>query len=121
LHGQLGDGTTIRSLMPKQIGGDWRWVSIEAPSYRIQFEHSIGLKSDGTLWAWGDNDYGQLGDGSTTERYLPKKTGTDNKWVSIAAGDGHTLALKSDGSLWAWGMNDDGQIGTAQRPFAICR
>lgn len=76
--------------------------------------HSLALKSDGTVWAWGDNTYGQLGDGTNTARITPVKvtvlTGTV---TAIAAGKYHSLALKSDGSVWAWGRNDNtyGQLG----------
>ena len=48
--------------------------------------HSLGLKSDGTLWAWGYNGYGQLGDGTTVSKTSPVQVGTDTKWVTIAAG-----------------------------------
>jgi len=75
------------------------------------YGHSVGLKSDGTLWAWGENYSGQLGDGTTIRSLMPKKIGTDNGWVAIEAGNYHTLALKSDGTLWAWGDNDYGQLG----------
>jgi len=69
------------------------------------------LKSDGTLWAWGKNVDGQLGDGTTIRSLMPKKIGTDRRWVAIEAGNSHTLGLKSDGSLWAWGYNLYGQLG----------
>jgi alpha-tubulin suppressor-like RCC1 family protein len=73
--------------------------------------HSVTLKSDGTLWAWGDNIHGQLGDGTTVDKSTPTQIGIDNKWVSIATGYDHTVALKSDGTLWAWGYNYFGQVG----------
>jgi alpha-tubulin suppressor-like RCC1 family protein len=72
---------------------------------------SVGLKTDGTLWTWGLNAYGQLGDGSITTRLVPTQIGTDTDWASIAAGNYHTVALKTDGTLWAWGYNDKGQLG----------
>jgi len=106
--GELGDGTTTDSYGPEQIGTDNEWVSIAAEE---EGDHTIGLKSDGTLWAWGYNAYGQLGDGTTTDSYVPEQIGTDNKWVSIAAGSAYTIALKSDGTLWAWGYNHYGQLG----------
>jgi len=65
----------------------------------------------GTLWAWGSNAYGQLGDGTTNGHASPVQIGTDTKWVSVACGKEHTLALKSDGTLWGWGHNNWGQVG----------
>jgi alpha-tubulin suppressor-like RCC1 family protein len=56
--------------------------------------HTMLIKSDGTLWAWGDNVYGQLGGGSNTQKYSPVQIGTDNNWVSLACGEYHTVALK---------------------------
>ena len=73
--------------------------------------HSIGLKSDGTLWAWGDNTFGLLGNGTNTDTNTPVQIGTDTNWMAISGGFGHTIALKSDGTLWAWGRNDEGQLG----------
>jgi cytochrome c oxidase assembly protein Cox11 len=69
------------------------------------------VKSDGTLWAWGYNWYGQLGDERTTDNYSPERIGTDSNWVSVSAGLDHTGAVKSDGTLWAWGANYYGQLG----------
>jgi alpha-tubulin suppressor-like RCC1 family protein len=66
---------------------------------------------NGSLWAWGDNTYGQLGDGTTTDKYTPVQIGTANNWVSVTAGASWTVALKSDGTLWAWGLNGSGQLG----------
>ncbi|UHO39641.1 T9SS type A sorting domain-containing protein [Chryseobacterium capnotolerans] len=82
------------------------WESLSAGNF-----HSVGLKSDGTLWAWGRNSNGQLGDGTTIDRNAPIQIGTDNNWLRIAAGDTYTLAIKTDGTLWAWGNNDYGQLG----------
>lgn len=80
------------------------WKSIASGYY-----HNLALKSDGTLWAWGYNEYGQIGDGTTTDVHSPKQIGSG--YLSIATGYGHSLALKTDGSLWAWGLNDVGQLG----------
>ncbi|GAB4401821.1 MAG: hypothetical protein OHK0048_19000 [Rhodoferax sp.] len=73
--------------------------------------HTVALKSDGTLWAWGRNLFGQLGDGTTLDKASPVQIGTDKTWTQIAAGEFHTVALKSDGTLWAWGSNQFGQLG----------
>ena len=108
--GQVGDGTTLfDKKSPVQIGSDNHWVSIAGGQ-----EHSLALKSDGTLgtlWAWGRNSYGQLGDDTIADKHSPVQIGSDNHWVSIAAGQFHSLALKSDGTLWAWGHNSYGQLG----------
>jgi trimeric autotransporter adhesin len=74
--------------------------------------HSLGIKSDGTLWAWGNNSDGQLGGGYTNVNWeTPVQVGTANNWTEVACGELHCLALKSDGSLWAWGSNYYGQVG----------
>ncbi len=73
--------------------------------------HTIELKSDGTVWAWGLNDYGQLGDGSTIDSPAPIQVSGLTDVIAIAGGDFHTVALKSDGTVWAWGRNNVGQLG----------
>ncbi len=75
------------------------------------FSFSLAIKVDGTLWAWGSNAYGQLGDGTTADKMFLTQVGSDNDWASVAAGDYHALAIKTDGSLWAWGFNGNGQLG----------
>jgi len=69
------------------------------------------LKKDGTLWAWGMNSQGQVGNGTYEDQTSPVQIGIDMDWTSIASGDCHTVALKKDGTLWAWGDNSDGQLG----------
>jgi trimeric autotransporter adhesin len=57
--------------------------------------HTVAVKTDGSLWAWGGNYYGQLGDGTTTtNRATPVRIGTDTRWVTVEVGGGHTLALR---------------------------
>jgi len=80
--------------------------------------HSLAIRTDGSLWAWGWNAEGQLGLGDTANRSSPTRIGTDTDWRQIAAGSRHNLAIKTDGSLWVWGRNLEGQLGlgdTAQR------
>ncbi|MBZ0092389.1 MAG: hypothetical protein K8F27_09240 [Sulfuricellaceae bacterium] len=87
---------------PRQIGSGY--VAVAGG-----LEHTLALKSDGSLWTWGQNIQGQLGDGSTAIRYTQRQIGSGYK--AIAAGDYHSLAIKNDGSLWAWGRNTNGQLG----------
>ena len=81
-----------------------------APKIAAGAYHTLTIKADGSLWAWGENRFGQLGDGTTVNRPLPVRIGTETDWVEISAGDYYSLALKTDGSLWAWGYNYDGQL-----------
>ena len=60
--------------------------------------HTIALKTDGTLWAWGDNEYGQLGDNTTVDKLTPTQIGTATNWQTIETGIYHSLALKTDGT-----------------------
>ena len=73
--------------------------------------HSLALKSDGKVWAWGGNGFGQLGDGTNTAHTTPAHVSDLTEVTAIAAGNTHSLALKSDGTVWAWGYNGDGRLG----------
>ena len=106
--GQLGDGTTNASLNPKQIGTGYKAIAAgKGPDTAF----TLAIKTDGSLWAWGNNTHGQLGDGTTTESLSPTQIGSATGYLAVAAGYYHSVALKSDGSLWAWGRNDHGQLG----------
>jgi len=73
--------------------------------------HSLALRADGTVWAWGWNDQGQLGDGTDTDRHTPVRVRGLTDVVAVAAGRAHSLALRADGTVWAWGSNEDGELG----------
>ncbi|MDR6966721.1 alpha-tubulin suppressor-like RCC1 family protein/ligand-binding sensor domain-containing protein [Flavobacterium arsenatis] len=72
---------------------------------------TLAIKSDGTLWAWGNNSYGQLGDGTTVNKLVPTQISTSTDWESVSAGFGHSVAIKNNGTLWTWGFNLQGQLG----------
>ncbi|MBG9944541.1 regulator [Brevibacillus formosus] len=74
-------------------------------------QHSLILKSDGTVWAWGVNNYGQLGDGTTVQKNVPVQVKGITNISRIAAGENHSLVLRSDGTVWSWGYNAYGQLG----------
>ncbi|HYO52440.1 hypothetical protein [Archangium sp.] len=75
------------------------------------FGHTLALDANGTVWAWGNNAYGQLGDGTTRERPLPVELAGTERVKFIVAGTYHTLALREDGTVWGWGNNSQGQLG----------
>jgi len=114
--GQLGDGTTTDRPNPVQVmNADGTALSgvvgISAGVY-----HTVYLKSDGTVWATGFNNWGQLGDRKITDRSIPVQvTNADGSEfggaVGISAGYQHTVYLKSDGTVWAAGGNSAGQLG----------
>ncbi len=84
------------------------------------FNHTIAIKQDGSLWAWGSNATCQLGTGTMTDKHNPVQIGTDLDWLSVSAGGYHTAAIKANGTLWVWGYNSDGQLGdnTIYKKFA---
>jgi len=96
-----GEGSVL-SYAPVKIMDDVAGASAGA-------NHSMVIKRDGSLWAWGRNEYGCLGDGTTTPRIEPVHIMDDVSYVS--AGSFRTMAIKKDGSLWAWGENEYGQLG----------
>jgi alpha-tubulin suppressor-like RCC1 family protein len=106
--GQLGDGTYNSTNKPEEI------VDGGVTAIAVGRNHSLFLKSDGSLWAMGSNNQGQLGDGnSDSEDYQtnqPEEIVASNV-VAIAAGEIHSLFLKSDGSLWGMGSNGSGALG----------
>lgn len=97
-YGDLGIGTGSGYMALVQIGTASNWEKIS--SAREMF--TLGLRTDGTLWAWGNNQNGRLGDGTTTNRNTPVQIGTDN-WIDVAAGNYHGVGIKADGTLWHWG------------------
>jgi len=110
LNGVLGTGNsnaTSRSSPGTTAGGGITWCQIGGIGYIAN-----ALKTDGTLWTWGSNNYGELGDNSKVNRSSPGTTaggGTD--WCQVSGGIQHTAAVKTDGTLWTWGCNGQGRLG----------
>ncbi len=105
LHGQCGNGTSGGQnyvLTPQQVGAD-SWIAVAAGS-----DHSLAIKANGTLWAWGLNDRGQLGNGNQQDpdQLVPLQIGADTDWTKVFSYGKTSFAIKADGTLWSWG--DDG-------------
>ena len=115
-NGQLGDGTTTNRSNPVQVvDGSGNPLS-GVVGISAGYYHTVYLKGDGTVWAAGRNESGQLGDGATTNRSNPVQVvdGSGNPLsgvVGISAGGNYTVYLKGDGTVWAVGYNSNGQLG----------
>ena len=108
--GQLGNGYNSDSYVPVSVINLSGVVAVSAGGDQLE-AHSMALKSDGTVWTWGSNIYGQLGNATTTSTNVPVQTLLLNNIVAISAGGWHSVALKNDGTVWTWGWNMDGQLG----------
>lgn len=105
----LGLGSVEFQPTLHQIGAGNDWIGIASSR-----THCLALKSDGTIWGWGQNIYGQLGGGrgrANADRSEPVPTIWGEDWRQIAAGGSHSLGIKADGTLWSWGNNWAGQVG----------
>ena len=108
--GQLGTSLVLASsnsktATPAQVPGAWLQVDTGQ-------SHTCAIASDNSLWCWGDNSAGQLGDGTHTAQALPVRVVVPGQsWASVKAGLSHTCALSLDGDIWCWGDNGDGQLG----------
>jgi alpha-tubulin suppressor-like RCC1 family protein len=113
--GQLGDETNVDRLQPVQVNGLSGVVAVASGCSHTYgspgYGHTVALKNDGTVWTWGRNFAGQLGDGTITDRSSPDKVSGLSGIIAVAAGNLHSVALKSDGTVWTWGRNSLGQLG----------
>lgn len=106
--GQLGVNNTNNYTSPVQVGGLTTWKTISASGYS-GCTHAI--KTDGTLWAFGENGLGNLGTGNTTSYSSPVQVGALTNWLDLSGGNYHSVAVKTDGTIWAWGYNAYGGLG----------
>jgi len=117
---QLGTATPLNSQgnynasSPVQVGVDTEWTSISAGG-----RHTCALRTDGTAWCWGSNEFGRLGDGTVQDRGTPTQVGADTDWSTISANASHTCATKTDGTAWCWGLNQQAQLGNGTKTNSI--
>ena len=97
--GQTSNGWKLVRVLPK-------WASVSASERR-----SFAINSKGELYGWGDNDGGELGDGTMIDRSSPTRIGTASDWAHVSTGDSHSLAINTKGELYAWGNNGSGRLG----------
>jgi len=107
-YGTLGNNSTTNSCSPVSVVGgftDWCQVS-------TQGEFTVGLRANGTIWTWGRNNFGQLGDGTAVDKSSPVSVvGGFNDWIHINAGPTQGLGIRANGTAWAWGNNTSGKLG----------
>ena len=89
---------------PVQLPGSWKEMSVTG-------DNNYGTKTDGSLWAWGNNEYGELGLGNKTKYSSPMQIGTDTTWRRVSNWPTGGMATKTDGTLWMWGRNENGILG----------
>ncbi len=108
---QIGHGSapTDPVKVPHRVGTGTDWKTVVGGEL-----FNLAIKNDGTLWSWGYNGHGQLGDGTSAGRFVPEQVGTDNDWKMAGAGNYSGCAIKNDGSFWAWGSNDYDQFGSGR-------
>lgn len=119
IYGQCGNGVSGQQAMvtaPQQIGSE-TWLAVATGN-----SHSLAVKSDGTLWAWGNNIHNELGTVGTTMETIPVQVGSDQNWAKVYAALDYSFAIKTDGSLWSWGSGSYhrlGQTSGAETPHRV--
>ena len=109
-YGQLGDGTVTNHAAPAPAGP----AGVSWSNVRVGYYHACATRTDGSLWCWGYNTSGQLGDGTVTQRTAPTQVGTATTWSALATGQYHTCAAQAvagGSQLYCWGANAAGQLG----------
>jgi alpha-tubulin suppressor-like RCC1 family protein len=107
-YGQVGDGTTNVAYSPTQVTA----LGPGVVQVAVALRRTCARLMDGTLWCWGENDHGGLGNGTTQDSHLPVQVAALGTSVAdVATGEAHTCARKTDGTVWCWGGNFSGQVG----------
>ena len=104
--GSLGLGHTDPVASPMRVGRDSDWSVVS-----VGGAHTCAIRTDETLWCWGDNAYGQLGDGTTGSSTVPAPIAPEMAWRDVTTGSEHTCAIRVDGTLWCWGSDSTGATG----------
>lgn len=102
-HGQIGNNSTVNISSPIALPGTWIQINDGIQSSQM----IVGIKNDNTLWTWGLNNHGQLGQGDRVPRSSPVQV--PGSWLYATTGHRHTVAIKTDGTLWGWGHNSGEQ------------
>src|SRR6185503_9681766 len=102
--GQLGMGPGTNRFTLAALVGSWSTIAGGG-------RHSLGTRTDGTLWGWGENSSAQLGRLDISATNQPVQIGSASDWRLVVTGGSHSLAIKADGSLWGCGDNSDGRVG----------
>ncbi|MDP4184320.1 MAG: hypothetical protein Q8862_04050 [Bacteroidota bacterium] len=114
-NGELGVGySDIYYYSHAQVKAGTKFKTVS-----VRYKHSVAIDSDGNLWTWGDNYYGQLGDGTIVVKYTPIQVKIGTKFKSASAGDGFTVAIDNSGNLWVWGCNLSCQLGDGSVEQAV--
>ena len=110
-HGQLGDGSTTSGYVPVALNGVSRnYTAVSAGQY-----YSCGRLVNGSVYCWGYNNDGELGNGNTSEMHYPVPLGgTSRNYTSVSAGDDHTCGRLVNGTVYCWGLGEDGELGDNQ-------
>jgi alpha-tubulin suppressor-like RCC1 family protein len=108
-NGQLGDGTTTSTSSPVSVvGGFTDWIQIS-----VNRNGTSGLRANGTIWSWGNNINGQLGNNTTVSASSPVSVvGGFTDWVQVSQGESFAGAVRANGTIWMWGNNSSGRLGT---------
>ena len=100
---------------------DWKQISQGFQDISGDESHVLSVKKDGTLWGWGLNGFGSIGDGTTVSRSSPVQIGALTDWSKCYAGKYHSLAIRTNGTAWVWGDNTQGQLAQGDDGFLTNR
>jgi alpha-tubulin suppressor-like RCC1 family protein len=120
--GQVGDGTAVsdpcregfedhKARSPRRIGTFEDWANVSAGGF-----HTCGVRKNGKLYCWGNDDAGQVGDGDADPGAVtaPLRIGTFEDWANVSAGGFHTCGVRKNGKLYCWGNDENGQVGDGE-------